>query len=139
MIPLFSDSCRQGWQKTCFFYLKKNIHFFFYFKKFFLFKTCFKPILNTNKTALNRLKSLLCSCTFTLDHWACALRSYIAILQCKLRNYGTLDFLLFSRVISSGIIVVYLTSSCVNWFFFNERFKLDHSYQKKPNLYWKCE
>jgi hypothetical protein len=25
-----------------------------------------------------------------------------------------LDFLLFSRVISSGVIVVYLTSSCVN-------------------------
>jgi hypothetical protein len=66
--------------------------------KTWLKKTCFKPILNTNKTELNRLKSLLCCCTFTLDHWACALRSYI---ECKLRNYGNLDFLLFSRVISS--------------------------------------
>jgi hypothetical protein len=86
-------------------------------------KKCFKPILNTNKAALNRLKFLLCCCTFTLDHWACALCSYIAILQCKLRNYRNLDFLLFSRVISSGIIVVYLTSSCVNCCFFLFCFK----------------
>jgi hypothetical protein len=70
-----------------------------------LFKTwlkkCFKPILNTNKTALNRLKSLLCSVLLrsTTGHAHCAV-----ILQCKLRNYRNLDFLLFFRVISSGII-----------------------------------
>jgi hypothetical protein len=95
------------------FFLFKTKHtvFFILNSFFFLFKTCFKPILNTNKTALNRLKSLLCYCTFTLDHWACALRSYIAMQTAKLPK---LDFLFFSRVISSGVIVVYLTSSCVN-------------------------
>jgi hypothetical protein len=31
----------QGWHKTCFF-LFKTKHSFFYFKQFFLFKTCFK-------------------------------------------------------------------------------------------------
>jgi hypothetical protein len=126
------------------------------------------------------------------------------ILQCKLRNYRNLDFLLFSRVIlywcnSSlfnefglnfkswwqmavqrkcvAIFILHINyqyassfsfatwpwqpqvrpsqvnlksgPSCVNWGFFgtrgplkrewNERFRLDRSYQKKPNLYWKCE
>jgi hypothetical protein len=71
------------------FFLFKTKHtVFFILNSFFLFKTCFKlglkktcfkPILNTNKTALNRLKSLLCYCTFALDNWACALRSCIAI------------------------------------------------------------
>jgi hypothetical protein len=106
---ILKEVFQTGLAKNMFFLnLKQNIHFFFILNSFFCLKhvlnlvkkTCFKPILNTNKTALNRLKSLLCCCTFTLDHWACALCSYIT----KLRNYRNLDFLLFSRVISSGII-----------------------------------
>jgi hypothetical protein len=78
------------------FFLFKTKHtVFFNFKQFKtcfklgLKKTCFKPILNTNKTELNRLKSLLSCCTFTLDHWACALRSYINIEMqtAKLRKF----------------------------------------------------
>jgi hypothetical protein len=94
-----------GLAKKLFFLFKTKhtvfLNSFFLFKTCFklgLKKTCFKPILNTNKTALNRLKSLLCCCTFTLDHWACALRSCITILQCKLPNYRNLDFLSFSHV-----------------------------------------
>jgi hypothetical protein len=78
-----------GLAKNMFFLFKTKHTVFFNFKQFFLFKTCFKPILNTNKTELNRLKSLLSCCTFTLDHWACALRSYINIEMqtAKLRKF----------------------------------------------------
>jgi hypothetical protein len=74
---------KAGLAKNMFFLFKTKHTVFFCLKHVLnlVKKNMFKPILNTNKTALNRLKSLLCCCTFTLNHWACALRSCIAILQ----------------------------------------------------------
>jgi hypothetical protein len=66
------------------FLLFKTKHIVF----FYIFFVCLKHVLNYYVAA-----------TFTLDHWACALRHCIAILQCKLRSYRNVDFLLFSRVI----------------------------------------
>jgi hypothetical protein len=86
---------RVGKKHVFFLFKTKHTVFFLILNSFFCLKhvlnlvkkTCFKPILNTNKTALNRLKSLLYCCTFTLDHWACALRSYIAMQTAKLPKF----------------------------------------------------
>jgi hypothetical protein len=71
-------------KKHVFFLFKTKHTVFFILNSFFLFKTCFKPILNTNKTELNWLKSLLCCCIFTLDHWD------IAMQTAKLPKFGFL-------------------------------------------------
>jgi hypothetical protein len=82
MIPFCNQDLTAGLAKNMFFLFKTKYTVFFCLKHVLNLvkkKTCFKTILNTNKTALNRWKSLLRCCTFTLDHWACALRSCIAM------------------------------------------------------------
>jgi hypothetical protein len=79
------------------FFLFKTKHtVFFYFKQFFLFKTCFKLGLNRSIKPVEISIMLL---YFYARPLGMRTAQLYAILQCKLRNYRNLDFLLFSRVI----------------------------------------